>query len=85
LGEIGDGNGRGVYLQTLLAVSPDSREVLGCAYQRLFMRVPAPKGETWAQRRKRAKESDSWYHCARAPWSLGASAYSRACGRSWSR
>src|SRR5215471_9003184 len=26
LGEIGDGNGRGVYLQTILAVSPESRE-----------------------------------------------------------
>jgi len=63
LGEIGDGNGRGVYLQTILAVAPESREVLLCAYQRPFIRVAAPKGETWAQRRKRAKESAIWYHC----------------------
>jgi Transposase DNA-binding len=41
LGESGDGNGRGMYLQTVLAVEPDSREVLGCAYQRPFMRIPA--------------------------------------------
>jgi hypothetical protein len=64
LGEIGDGNGRGVYLQTVLAVEPDSREVLGCAYQRPFIRIPAPKGETRAQRRKREKETDVWHHCA---------------------
>ena len=36
LGEIGDGNGRGMYLQTALAVEPDSRKVSGCAYQRPF-------------------------------------------------
>jgi hypothetical protein len=70
LGEIGDGNGRGVYLQTILAVAPDRREVLGCAYQRPFLRVPAPKGETRAQRRKRAKETDIWHQCAQH---LGAS------------
>jgi hypothetical protein len=74
LGEIGDGNGRGVYLQTILAVAPESREVLGCAYQRPFIRIPAPKGETWAQRRKRAKETDIWYHCAQH---LGPSAAAR--------
>jgi len=32
LGEIGDGNGRGIDLQTVLAVEPGSREVVGCAY-----------------------------------------------------
>lgn len=64
LGEIGDGNGRGLYLQTVLAVEPGSREVLGCAYQHPFVRIPAPKGETRAQRRKRAKETDIWHHCA---------------------
>jgi len=64
LGEIGDGNGRGIYLQTVLAVEPGSREVVGCAYQHPFMRVPAPTGETRAQRRKRAKETDVWHHCA---------------------
>jgi Transposase DNA-binding len=64
LGEIGDGNGRGVYLQTVLAIEPEGREVLGCAYQHPFIRIPAPKGETRAQRRKREKETDVWHHCA---------------------
>jgi hypothetical protein len=39
--------------------------VLGCAYQRPFLRIPAPKGETRAQRRKREKETDVWQQCAR--------------------
>jgi hypothetical protein len=64
LGEIGDGNGRGIYLQTVLAVEPGSREVVGCAYQHPFIRIPAPKGETRTQRRKRAKETDVWHQCA---------------------
>jgi Transposase DNA-binding len=51
LGEIGDGNGRGWYLQTVLAVEPGSREVLGCASQHPFIRIPAPTGETRTQRR----------------------------------
>jgi Transposase DNA-binding/Transposase Tn5 dimerisation domain len=60
LGEIGDGNGRGLYLQTVLAVEPGSRQVLGCAYQHPFRRIPAPKGETRTQRRLRRKEPDIW-------------------------
>lgn len=66
LGEIGDGNGRGWYLQTVLAVEPGSREVLGCAYQHPFMRTPAPKGETRTQRRQRRKETDIWHECVQA-------------------
>jgi hypothetical protein len=73
LGEIGDGNGRGMDLQTVLAVEPESREVLGCAYQRPFIRIPAPKGETRAQRRKRAKETDVWHQCAQQIGSSSAS------------
>ena len=64
LGEIGDGNGRGVYLQTVLAIEPEGREVLGCAYQHPFIRIPTPKGETRAQRRKREKGTAVWHHCA---------------------
>ena len=66
LGEIGDGNGQGCYLQTVLAVEPSSREVLGCAYQQPFIRIPAPKGETRTQRRKRRKETDIWHECVQA-------------------
>ena len=73
LGAIGDGNGRGMYLQTVLALDPDSREVLGCAYQRPFMRIPAPSGETRAQRRKREKETDVWHQCAQQIGSSSAS------------
>jgi hypothetical protein len=60
LGQIGDENGRGLLLQTVLAVVPQSREVLGCARQEPFVRVAAPQGETRAQRRKRPKETDVW-------------------------
>jgi hypothetical protein len=73
LGAIGDGTGRGVYLQTLLAVEPDSREVLWCASQRPFIRVPAPEGETRTQRRKREKETALWHHCAQHMRASGAS------------
>ncbi|GHO51237.1 IS4 family transposase [Ktedonospora formicarum] len=60
LGQIGDKKGRGLLLQTVLAVVPESREVLGCAQQEPFVRVGAPRGETRAQRRKRPKETDVW-------------------------
>ena len=46
IGQIGDENGRGLLLQTVLAVIPQSREVLGCARQEPFVRVAAPQGET---------------------------------------
>lgn len=60
IGQIGDEKGRGLLLQTVLAVVPESREVLGCARQEPFVRIPAPRGETRAQRRKRPKETDVW-------------------------
>jgi len=60
LGQISNENGRGLLLQTVLAVVPESREVLGCARQEPFLRVAASKGETKTQRRNRPKESDVW-------------------------
>jgi Transposase DDE domain len=41
--------------------TPASREVLGCAMQEPFVRIPIPPGETRSQRRQRAeRETDVW-------------------------
>ena len=85
LGEIGDGNGRGWYLQTVLAVEPGSREVLGCAYQHPFMRTPAPKGETRTGRAS-TQEGNRYLAGVRpSDWSLHFVERSRPCRRSRSR
>jgi len=61
LGQVGNERGRGLYLQTVLAILPESGEVVGCAVQEPFVRTPAPKGETRSQRRQRSKrETDVW-------------------------
>ncbi len=61
VGQIGNARGRGFFVQTVLAVRPQTREVLGCMAQEPFVRVPAPQGEQRYQRRKRAeRESDVW-------------------------
>jgi hypothetical protein len=61
LGQVGNERGRGLYLQTVLAVLPENGEVLGCAMQEPFVRKPAPAGETRSQRRQRSeRETDVW-------------------------
>ena len=61
LGPIGQGTTRGLLLQTVLAVLPETREVLGCASQEVFVRQPIPVGETRSKRRQRAqRETDVW-------------------------
>jgi hypothetical protein len=61
VGQIGNERGRGFFLQTVLAVRPQTREVLGCLAQEPFVRVPAPQGEQRHQRLKReARETDVW-------------------------
>lgn len=61
VGQIGNERGRGFFLQTVLAVRPQTREILGCLAQEPFVRVPAPEGEQRYQRRKReARETDVW-------------------------
>jgi hypothetical protein len=61
LGQIGNGKGRGILLQTVLAVLPETRTVLGCLAQQSFLRVPAPPREQRYQRRHRAhRETDIW-------------------------
>ena len=60
LGPIGNGRGRGYLLQTVLAVTPQPRQVLGIAAQEPFLRKQAPKGQSCAQRRARERESQVW-------------------------
>src|SRR5258708_3049255 len=61
VGQIGNERRRGVFMQTVLAVRPERREVLGCMAQEPFVRIPAPEGEQRYQRRKRdERETDVW-------------------------
>jgi hypothetical protein len=60
LGPIGNGTHHGFLLQTVLAVEPASRHVLGVAHQEPFLRQPAPKGETKRERTLRERESQVW-------------------------
>jgi hypothetical protein len=61
LGPVGNGNHQGYLLQTVLAVEPGNKQVLGIAAQEPFLRQPAPEGETSTQRKKRKeKESQVW-------------------------
>jgi hypothetical protein len=61
VGQIGNERGRGFFVQTVLAVRPQTREVLGCIAQEPFVRIPAPEGEQRYQRRKREeRETDVW-------------------------
>jgi hypothetical protein len=60
LGPIGNGGGQGYLLQTVLAVLPQPRQLLGIAAQEPFLRKPAPKGQSCLQRRSRERESQVW-------------------------
>ncbi len=61
VGPVGNEQGRGILLQTMLAIVPGSRDVLGCVSQEPFLRIPAPKGEQRYQLRTREhRESDVW-------------------------
>ena len=61
LGPIGNGGGRGFLLHSTLAVDPAGEgAVLGLVDQKLFLRQPAPAGETRTQRKQRARESQVW-------------------------
>lgn len=67
LGPIGDGRGRGYLLHSVLAVTPNPREVIGIAHQQPFVRVPAPAGETSSrQRSQRQCESQVWANAVEA-------------------
>ena len=66
LGPIGNGTHHGYLLQTVLAVEPASRQVLGIAHQEPFLRHPAPKGETKRQHEQRERESQVWERSVQA-------------------
>lgn len=65
LGPIGNGRGRGLWLQSVLAVAPsvDGRghaSVLGLAHQQVYRGRRAPKGETRTQRKAREHKARAW-------------------------
>src|SRR5256885_9887034 len=60
LGPIGNGTHHGYLLQSVLAVLPQSRQVLGLMHQEPFLRQRAPKGESRREREQRARESQVW-------------------------
>jgi Transposase DNA-binding len=66
LGPIGNGTHQGYLLQSVLAVVPESREVLGLMHQEPFLRQPAPKGETRREREQRERESQVWERSVQA-------------------
>lgn len=66
LGPIGNGTHHGFLLQSVLAIVPHSREVLGLAHQEPFLRQPVPKGETKRQREQRERESQVWERSVQA-------------------
>ena len=66
LGPIGNGSHQGFLLQTVLAVVPNSRQVLGIAHQEPFLRQPAPPKETKQQRLQRERESQVWERSVQA-------------------
>lgn len=70
LGPIGDGRGRGILQHSTLAVDPHGH-LFGILHQLWRLRVPAPEGETRAQRLQRPRESDFWPESVRAAGSFG--------------
>ena len=67
LGPIGTGSHHGFLLQSVLAVVPERRQVLGLAHQEPFLRIPAPPGETkWQRARRAQRESQVWERSVRA-------------------
>jgi hypothetical protein len=66
LGPIGNGSQHGFFVQSVLAVKPSTREVLGLLHQEAFLRQPAPKGESSRQRLQRERETLVWTRSVQA-------------------
>src|SRR5437867_1651423 len=81
--QIGNERGRGFFVQTVLAVRPQTREVLGCIVQEPFVRVPAPKARTTLSTAQARRARN---RCLDAPgaghWHAGVGKQVGACGRS---
>ncbi len=85
LGPIGTGGRRGLLLQTVLAVLPESREVMGCATQEPFVRVRIPPAETRSKRRQRnERETDVWMRKAQPTGTFSHFDHGRTWWRPWS-
>jgi hypothetical protein len=70
LGPIGNGEGQGLLQHSTLAIDPKGH-LFGVLHQIWRLRVPVPEGETRAERRQRARESDFWPESVQAVGSLG--------------
>lgn len=84
LGPIGGGEAfaRGLLLHSALVVTDDPEPaVLGLAYQELWARVPAPRGETESQRHKRSRESQRWGRTVASIGALGTCRVLHVCDR----
>jgi hypothetical protein len=66
LGPVGNGSHQGFLLQSVLAVVPSTRQVLGLAHQEPFLRQAAPAKETKQQRLSRERESQVWERSVQA-------------------
>jgi hypothetical protein len=61
LGPLGNGEGRGYLLQSVLAIEPETAMVIGVMHHEPFLRQPAPRPrESASQRKQRARESQVW-------------------------
>jgi hypothetical protein len=56
---------QGFFIHSVLARDAQTEELLGCAYQRTFVRQPAPEKETKGQRKQRERESQIWEQSVR--------------------
>src|SRR5690348_7316194 len=66
VGQIGNERGRGFFVQTVLAVRPQTREVLGCLAQEPFVRIPAPKASMWVHVGDRGADMFPFFQACRS-------------------
>jgi hypothetical protein len=59
-GPVGNGQGRGFLQHNSLALTADTRQILGLTSQQILTRTPAPDAETHNARQRRDRESRLW-------------------------
>jgi hypothetical protein len=65
-GPVGNGQGRGFLQHNSLAITAETRQILGLTSQQVITRAPAPKAETHTARQRRDRESRLWERGIRA-------------------
>jgi hypothetical protein len=65
-GPVGNGQGRGFLQHNSLAITADTRQVLGLTCQQVITRTPAPEAESHTARQRRDRESRLWEQGIRA-------------------